>query len=70
MSKESNKLSLKTISSNIFIRFNLWSRMRKSKIKFLMLKELKSTPNVKNYSNGYMLTKMLLKMSMRKREKS
>ena len=44
--------------------------MRKSKTRFLMLKELKSMPSVRNYSNGYILTKMLLKMNMRKKEKS
>ena len=70
MSKENNKLNLRITSSNIYIRFNLWLKMRKSKIKSLMLKEHRSTPNVRNYSNGYILTKMLLRMSMRKRERN
>lgn len=70
MSRESNKLNLEIISSNISTRSNLWSRMIKSKTKFLMKKKHKLIPNVKNYSNGYILTKMLLKMNMMKKRKN
>ena len=44
--------------------------MIESRIKSLMLRDNRSTLNVKSSSNGYTLIRMLLKMSMRKREKS
>lgn len=70
MNRENNKLNLKTTLSNISIKSNLWSKMRKSKIKSLKMKENRSMINVKSYHNGYIVTRMLLKMSMRRRERN
>jgi hypothetical protein len=70
MSRESNKLSLRITSSNTSIRSRLWSRMRESRIKLTTRKDSRLTINVMNYLSGYMLTRMLLRMSMKRRDKS
>jgi hypothetical protein len=70
MSREECRLSLRTTLNSMSTRYREPSRMRRSRKNSPRLRELLSTPSVTNFNSGYMLTRMLLRTSMRRRDRS